>query len=111
MPLAQTYFDGYLAPLVTPERETRATQDVAAMGTLPADHAAKLVVLRTYIITCLESQKSPDDVFAAKLASYRKEHDSTLKQAVAAQSVLDAASGNPNINTGASFYTVGLYRS
>ena len=45
------YFDAYLAPLIdkTPEYETRAAADVAALGTFPAPWPDKLTVLRRII--------------------------------------------------------------
>ena len=96
MPLTNTYFDGYLAPLVTVDRETRAAADVAAYGTLPAAWVTRLVVLRAYMLTCLESQKAPDDLFAAKLSAYRKEYDSSVIQAIQAQAAADALTGTAN---------------
>lgn len=96
MPLAHTYADAYLAPLITETRETRAAEEVAELGTLPAAWAARLVVLRAYLLTCLESQRSPDDVFGAKISAYRKEWADTLGQARAAQAVADASSGSGN---------------
>jgi len=94
MTLAHTYTDAYLAPLITPAREARAIADVADLGTLPAPWVARLVVLRAYIITCLESQKGPEDLFTGKLGSYRKEFDSTLAQARAAQSNATSGAGS-----------------
>jgi hypothetical protein len=107
MPLINTYADAYLAPLVTVEREARAIADVADLGTLPAIWVQRLVILRAYVITCLESQKSPDDLFAAKLAAYRREFEDALKQARIAQS---AAAGGTS-SSGGSFFTVDLERA
>lgn len=94
MTLTHTYTDAYLASLITPAREARAVADVADLGTLPAAWVARLVVLRAYLIACLESQKAPDDLFTAKLSAYRKEFDSTLAQARAAQSSAAAGTGS-----------------
>lgn len=91
--LTYTYTDAYLAPLVTQDRETRARAEVAAYGTFPADWTERLVRLRAYVITCLESAKAPDDLFATKLAAYRKEFDQQLPLARAAQDALTSDSG------------------
>ena len=108
MPLANTYPDAYLAALVTQARETQAIADVAALGTLPAAWVTRLVILRAYIITCLESGRAPDDTFATKLAAYRKEWPDTLTRARSAQAAVDASSGAGK--PGASPFTVGLLR-
>ena len=84
MPLINTYHDGYLKSLITVEREARAAADVAAIGTFAAEWESRLTVLRAYILTCLESSAEKEDLFAAKLAIYRKEFDQTLAQARAA---------------------------
>lgn len=39
------------------------------------------------MLTCLESQKSPDDLFAAKFGAYRKAFDAALPQAALPGSV------------------------
>lgn len=106
MALTYTYADGYLAPLVTPAREQKAIDDVQLLGTLPEAWVQRLVVLRAYVITCLESQKAPDDLFAAKLITYRKEYSDVLAQARAAQ----AAAGGSSAAGGWSFFTVPLER-
>lgn len=84
MPLTHTYFDAYLKSHITEERETRAAAEVAEHGTFSADWTARLTVLRAYIITCLECQAQPDDLFSQKLKNYRSEFDSVLAQARAA---------------------------
>lgn len=78
------YEDAYLAGLVTTDREQRAAADVALAGTFPADWTERLVVLRVYILICLESTAAPDDAFSAKLAHYRSEYRATLRAAQAA---------------------------
>ena len=110
MPLTHPYHDQYLGPLVTGPTEERAVADVDALGSFPAAWAARLVVLRTYILTCLDSQRAPEDLFTAKLAVYRKEFDATLPQAKAAQAAAEAEAGNAP-SGGASIYTVELQRS
>lgn len=93
MPLAHAYHDAYLAALVTDERETRAAAEVAQLGDFPADWLARLVVLRTYILTCLESQRMADDTFSVKLAAYRKDFDAALPAARAAQDAESPSAG------------------
>ena len=94
MPLINAYLDGYLSPLVTVAREATAIADVAVYGTLPAAWVTRLVILRAYILTCLECQKAPDDTFTAKLAAYRKEFDAMLGLARQAQAAVDAAAAS-----------------
>lgn len=108
MPLANTYADGYLAAIVTTERETRAATEVGQLGTFPPAWVARLTVLRAYVITCTESMKSPDDMFVAKLAAYRKEFDAALLQARAAQQAIDALSSTRG--SGGGFFTIGIER-
>lgn len=91
--LTYTYADAYLATLVTQDRETRALADVAAYGTFPVDWTERLVRLRAYCIVCAESQQAPDDLFATKLATYRKEFAEALPLAKAAQDAATSASG------------------
>jgi hypothetical protein len=87
MALTLTYYDSYLKPLLTEERETRALADVDRIATFPAEWRGKLGVLRGYLLTCLESNAESEDVFSVKLAQYRKEFDATLLQAKAALNV------------------------
>ena len=82
--MSYTYADNYLAPLVTPGREDRAVADVSDLGALPAAWVARLVVLRVYVLTCQECQKAPDDTFAAKLSTYRKEYASHPRRSASA---------------------------
>ena len=66
------YFDPYLLPLVTAEREERATADVTAQrADFPAAWVERLVRLRAYVIASQESQKSADDLFSVKIAQYQ----------------------------------------
>lgn len=92
MALTYIYADAYLKTQVTEDRETRATAEVNAVATFAAEWLERLVILKTYIITCLESQAQPDDLFSQKLKNYRTEYDSVLAQARAA--TVDT-SGNP----------------
>jgi len=109
MPTTYTYHDAYLAALVTEDREDRATAEVASFGTFDEPWLGRLIVLRAYIITCIESQKSAEDVFAAKLAAYRKEWTEQLPLARAAAAAAAEAAGG-SIVSGASFFTVPLER-
>lgn len=88
------YADGYLAGLVTPEREARALADVQMMGTFLSEWQERLQVIRVYILICLESTNSPEDAFAAKLALYKKEFDFVL---LAAKAATAAAAEPPTI--------------
>lgn len=108
MALTYAYTDAYLAPLVTEDREARAVADVAAIGTFPTDWTERLVRLRAYVLVCLESAKSPDDLFTAKLAAYRKEWDQALPLARAAQDAATAAAGG--VPTMASLVSIPLER-
>lgn len=110
MALQNAYMDAFLAPRVTQAREDQAISDVAALGTLPAAWVSRLQVFQTYIITCRESMSSADDTFAAKLASYRKDYDTALRQAQAAQKIAEAAAGKPQLG-GGSLFTVELNRA
>lgn len=86
------YFDAYLAPLIakTPEYETRAAADVAQRGTFPAPWPDTLIVLRAYVLLCLESSASAEDVFSLKLKQYQAEWKEALSQAQAAVNVAAA---------------------
>lgn len=104
------YADGYLAPHVTPARERQAIADVGDAGVFPAAWVQRLVILRAYIITCLECQKSAEDMFSAKLASYRKEYADALTQARAAQLAAEDAAGTPHTGS-AGIFTIQLERA
>jgi hypothetical protein len=54
-------------------------------GTFNTEWRNRLTVLRCYVIACLENQAAPDDLFTAKLKSYRAEYDAELVRARAAQ--------------------------
>jgi len=108
MPLTYAYADAYLASRVTEARENAAVAYVSDLGTFPVDWTERLVILRAYIVTCMESMQAPDDLFAAKLAAYRKEYADTLTSARAAQSALDQAAGDAS---SASVFSIALERS
>lgn len=103
MPLVHTYADAYLAAHVTEARETQAAAEVAMLGALPNDWVARLTVLRAYVITCTECMKAPDDTWASKLSAYRKEFDSALPQARAAQQAALATAGTAPTGGGGVF--------
>ena len=78
------YNDAYLAKHCTLDRETRAIADVAIMGDFSAEWTERLVITRTYVIVCQENQASLDDLFTAKLKTYRSEFEKLLPMAKAA---------------------------
>lgn len=80
--LAYAYADAYLRTHINEDREARAIADVGDAYAEP--WKGKLVVLRAYVITALECQAQPDDLFAQKLKHYRAEYDAMLVQAKAA---------------------------
>jgi hypothetical protein len=84
MALTYTYADAYLKSVVTEDREDRAMADVAAVATFAAEWVQKLTIIRAYILTCLECQAQPDDLFSQKLKHYRQEWESALASAKAA---------------------------
>jgi hypothetical protein len=74
------YHDAYLAPLIANnvEWENRALADVAELGTFPDPWPDKLTVLRAYLLCCLESAASAEDVFSLRLKQYQTEWKETL---------------------------------
>lgn len=91
MALTLTYDDAYLKDRIADPLEARAAQEVDDMriGAIADNVRERLVILRAYIIVCLEHQANPDDLYAAKLKNYRAEFDAALARARA--SVPDAA--------------------
>ena len=91
MALTLTYDDACLKDRITDPLEARAAQEVDDMriGAIADNVRERLVILRAYIIVCLEHQANPDDLYAAKLKNYRAEFDAALARARA--SVPDAA--------------------
>lgn len=90
MATTYTYPDAYLARFCTEDRETRALADVALWAANTPDAAfdaawtERLVILQTYILSCLENQADTEDLFTAKLKSYRQQLDVELPRALAA---------------------------
>ena len=76
-----TYPDAYLARHCTDAREARALASVDHLGTFSAGWRDRLGVLQCYIIVCLECQADPEDLFTAKLKTYRSEFDRQLAMA------------------------------
>lgn len=79
-----TYQDAYLAKFCTEERESRAFADVDALGTFATTWRDKLATVRCYVLACMENQADKEDLFTAKLKSYRDEFSAVLAQAQAA---------------------------
>lgn len=89
MAATYTYPDAYLARFCTEEREARAIADVQVYAddaaiTFSAEWLERLVILQTYILACLENQADAEDLFTAKLKSYRAEFSAKLPQALLA---------------------------
>lgn len=91
MATVYTYPDAYLAQFCDEAREARAIADVAVMeGDLPTgqtfsdDWTERLVITHCYILACQENQADPEDLFTAKLKTYRAQLQVQLPQAVAA---------------------------
>lgn len=85
MPLTYAYADAYLKSQITEEREIRAIEDIERLGIMFSDEwMQRLVILRAYIIACLECQAQPDDLFAQKLKHYKAEYETTLATAQSA---------------------------
>lgn len=80
------FSDPFLSKRCTEARIAAAEADVAAIpnNNFPDFWQRKLVVLRTYIIACLDNQSEAGDLYAEKLAHYTKEYDRALTQARAA---------------------------
>ncbi len=85
------YPDAYLARFCTDEREARAFAEVDLLGTFSTEWRDKLAQLKCYVIACVENQAQPDDLFTAKLKSYRVEFDAQLARANAAADNTDNA--------------------
>lgn len=95
--MAIEYLDGYLAPLIDkkPEWEDRARADVTALGVLPEFWSNKLIMIRVYILCCLESLATDNDVFSTKLREYRTEFKEALAAARLATKTPDPAVPTP----------------
>jgi hypothetical protein len=85
------YPDAYLAQFCTDARETRAIADIDVFEaqlptgqTFSAAWTERLVIAQTYILACIENQADAEDLFTAKLKTYRQQLDILLPQAIAA---------------------------
>lgn len=79
-----TYEDAYLERFADSAMEARAYTDVDLYGTFSDEWRDRLVVPQAYVTICLENQSKEDDLFAVKLAHYRKELERLLVYAHAA---------------------------
>ena len=79
-----TYPDAYLARFCTDDRETRAFAQVDTIGTFATAWRNTLARLQCYILACMENQADTEDLFTAKLKTYRSEFDRQLAMAQAA---------------------------
>ena len=81
--LEYDYYDEYLKQNISPNTELRAKTEINYLKLKNEFFISKLVVLKTYILCCLENQTSADDLFAVKLKQYKTEFESM--QALALQ--------------------------
>lgn len=109
MTTTYTYPDAYLSKFCVDALEDRAIADIAVLGTFNADWTERLTILRAYILACLDNQADPDDLFTAKLKSYRAEMTSAAAQAQA-QAAADAAEAAGTQNT-FGIFTIPLERA
>lgn len=111
MPLIYDYPDAYLHKLLTEDIESRALADVQAIRSdFPALWLGRLTVLRAYIVVCMESVRTADDLFTVKLAQYRKEFGEQLGLArIAADQA--AAEGGGETSGAGSLFSIALNRS
>jgi len=109
MALTYTYPDAYLQQFCTEDREDRATADVLVMAgsrTFSADWTERLVIVQTYILACMENQADNEDLFTAKLKTYRSQLQLLLPQAVAAADAEADVGG-----AGVALFTIPLERA
>lgn len=90
MATTYTYPDAYLAQFCTEAREARALADVTVLeARLPAGQGfsaawlERLTIAQCYIIACVENQADKEDLFTAKLKTYRDQLSIWLPQAMA----------------------------
>jgi hypothetical protein len=112
MATAYTYHDAYLEKFCNKERETRALADVAlhaetAGYAFSAAWTKRLVIIQCYISACLENQADADDLFTAKLKSYRAQFDVLLPQALQAA----AAAADTPAAAGFGIFSIPLERA
>jgi hypothetical protein len=98
------YLDEVLSPLVTAEREEIAIAEVDAIAAFPVEWRGRLIVLRTYIIVCLDFASASDDPFTLKLGQYQTQYDAALADARAAAAAAARAAA-------ASWFSIPLERA
>ena len=81
--LEYDYYDEYLKQNISPHTELRAKSEINYLKLKNEFFISKLVVLKAYIICCLENGTSADDLFAVKLKQYKAEFEAV--QALALQ--------------------------
>lgn len=80
--LEYDYYDEYLKQNISPHTELRAKTEINYLKLKNEFFISKLVVLKAYIICCLENQTSADDLFAVKLKQYKAEFEAVLALAL-----------------------------
>ena len=85
-----TYPAAYLAQFCTDAREAGAIADIDVFAeqlpsgqSFSADWTERLVIVQCYILACIENQADAEDLFTAKLKTYRQQLDVLLPQAIA----------------------------
>lgn len=76
-----TYQDQVLSTLITEERELQAMSDVDDLGAFSESWRSRLILLRVYILVCLEYASDKDDPFTLKLGQYQSQFDMALTAA------------------------------
>ena len=80
--LEYDYYDEYLKQNISPHTELRAKSEINYLKLKNELFISKLVVLKAYIICCLENGTSADDLFAVKLKQYKAEFEAVLALAL-----------------------------
>lgn len=93
-------------------QQARALADVelraeTAGYTFSASWLERLTIVQCYILACLENQADAEDLFTAKLKSYRQQFDVLLPQALAAAA---AAAESPGA-AGVGIFSIPLERA
>ena len=109
MATTYTYPDAYLSKFCDEAREARAISDVLVMAgsrTFSAEWTERLVITQCYILACQENQADAEDLFTAKLKTYRGQLSVQLPQATAA-----ADADADVVGAGAAFFSIPLERA
>ena len=80
--LEYDYYDEYLKQNISSHTELRAKSEINYLKLKNELFIYKLVVLKAYIICCLENGTSADDLFAVKLKQYKAEFEAVLALAL-----------------------------